>query len=139
MIGKNDWPQTKQAYAAWWRRETDKALFAIPVGIEPDTPTRWTGWNLAQKPVNIEENIRDFAHAYSNYLYPLHAFPLLTINLGPGIVGRVRRAEVTVRPETVWFSKHPPLRLDEEIVLDRRSWWYRITRDMTEAGRPARP
>ncbi len=131
MIGKMNWEEAKKDYAAWWRKEFPKPLFCTAVAVEPDTPTRWTGWNLAQKPVNIEENIRDFEHAYGNYRYPLHGFPLLTINLGPGIVASYLGGEVHVRPETVWFDKNPPLRLDEDIAFDTQSWWYRITRDMT--------
>ena len=131
MIGKTNWEETKADYSAWWRKESKKPLFFASVPGEPDTPTRWTGWNLAHKPVNFEENIRDFEHAYSNYRYPLQGYPLLTINLGPGIMAAYLGGEVHVRPETVWFAKNPPLRLDEDIKLDTNNWWYRLTRDMT--------
>jgi hypothetical protein len=131
MIGKNNWEQTRNDYAAWWRHERTKPLFFITVSHEPDTPTRWNGWNMVQKAERIEEAIGDFTHAYSNYKYPLHGYPQLTINLGPGILAAFMGGEVTVRPETVWFSKHPPLRLDQDIVLDTQSWWYRQTREMS--------
>jgi hypothetical protein len=131
MIGKNDWEKTKKDYAAWWRKESRKPLFWISIAREPDTPTRWTGWNLAHKRDRIEESIGDFEHAYSNYLYKLHAFPLLTINLGPGILAGFVGGDVNVRPDTVWFSRKTPLPLDEDINLDAGCWWYRQVREMT--------
>jgi len=63
MIGKTNWEQAKKDYAAWWRKESKKPLFFTWICREPDTPTRWTGWNLAQKPDQHEENVRDFKHA----------------------------------------------------------------------------
>jgi 5-methyltetrahydrofolate--homocysteine methyltransferase len=131
MIGKTNWEEAKKDYVAWWREESKKPLLHVTQAGEPDTPTRWTGWNLAQNPVSIEENIRDFEHAYGNYKYLLDSFPLLTINLGPGIMAAYLGGDVTVRPETVWFDKSPALQLNEDITLDTRNWWYRITRDMT--------
>jgi hypothetical protein len=131
MVGKTNWEQTKKDYAAWWRKESDRPLFFTWLTGEPDTPTRWTGWNLVRKPDRVEECIGDFTHAYGNYRYPLHSYPLLTINLGPGILAAYLGAEVTVRPETVWFSKSPPLQLNQDIELDPQSWWYRKTREMT--------
>ena len=131
MIGKRNWEQTKQDYTAWWRKESKKPLFFIWISREPDTPTRWTGWNLAHKADRIEEAIGDFEHAYSNYQYPLHSFPLLTINLGPGILAGYLGGDVHVTPETVWFGQEPALRLDQDITLDTQSLWYRRTREMT--------
>lgn len=131
MLGKTNWEQTKKDIAAWWRMESTKPLLSITVPAEPDTPSRWTGWNLAHKPVSFEENIRDFEHAYSNYKYPFHAYPQMNINLGPGILAGFLGGEVTIRPETVWFHKEPPLQLDQDITLDTRCWWYRLVRDMT--------
>jgi len=42
--------------------------------------------------------------------------------------------EVHVKPETVWFSKNPPLRLDEDLRLDTHSLWYRRTRDFARVA-----
>ena len=131
MIGKNDWEAAKRDYTAWWRRERRQPLFFITIPGEPDTPTRWSGWNLVRKPDRIEECLGDFEHAYSNYRYPLHGYPLLTINLGPGILAGYLGGEVHVVPDTVWFSKKPPLRLDEEIELDTGSRWYQRTRELS--------
>jgi hypothetical protein len=139
MIGKTNWEETKRDYAAWWRKERRQPLFSICVAGEPDTPTRWTGWNFARKPDRVAEVIGDFEHAYGNYRYPLHAFPQLMINLGPGILAGYLGGEVEVRPETVWFSKHPPLRLDEDLALDPASRWYRRTREMTRLAAERSP
>jgi hypothetical protein len=131
MIGKTNWEQTKKDYTAWWRKESAKPLLAVSVAIEPDTPTHWTGWNLANKPDRVEECLGDFEHAYGNYRYPLHSFPMMTINLGPGIVTTYLGGQMNLETGTAWFSRNPPLGLDQDIELDTTSRWYRKTLEMT--------
>ncbi len=134
MIGKDNWEQTQHDYAAWWRKESTKPLLATPLCGQPDTPSRWTGWNFARKADRIEDCIGDFIHAYGNYRYPLAAFPLMTINLGPGVMAAYLGGQAELRPETVWFHKAPPLRRDQDITLDPQCWWYRQTREMSRLG-----
>ena len=105
MNWKPDWPEVKERYARWWRREGLVVYLTAPreVPIEPaehpgpprDWPTRWTD----------PRYVCDLAeHRMARTFYAADAFPYLCVNLGPGSLGTFLGVRPCFEEGTTWYE-----------------------------------
>jgi hypothetical protein len=126
-LWKRDWEQARSAYTAWWRGD-GLALWITAPADEP-----WDSISAPPPPVSLEQQWLDpawrtWARSYelSRTFFGGIAYPILSVNIGPGSMGMFLGGEGELAPHTVWYppvihdpDTHPPLRFDPE------SAWYR--------------
>jgi hypothetical protein len=110
MYYKDDWPQARERFLAFWEGEVvDRCCIAVQAPrdgsryVRPEPPgspgelTRW--WLDAED--NLERMLAEFEGTY----YGGEAYPATTMCLGASVMAAYFGSRAELRPETVWY--HP--------------------------------
>jgi len=126
----SDWENLKARCTRWWNKELDTPLIQLFVNSARDNT--WDPWRLVHNLDDVEGTLRAHTEYRSKLAYELDAFPHFGVEFGPGIVASALGASVTVRPDTVWLRRTPPIEIGEALSWDWDNDWYRRVRDVTK-------
>jgi hypothetical protein len=153
---QGDWERIERDWRAWWAGELDRPLVMMN-GVDLPGALR-IGTSFAAKLARLRPYdlldlldrplpaIFDLAipaeeviGAYTRLLSVIRchgdAWPRWWPNFGPGIVAGFLGGAVHADPNTVWFDRDPPIRLDGwEPRLDAENPWLRRVESITEAA-----
>ncbi|MBN1674938.1 MAG: hypothetical protein JXR37_28105 [Kiritimatiellae bacterium] len=142
---KENWPESKQHYMAWWRREG----LVLNVGIEeararPAEPAEDPGpaASLEQRYTDAGWRARRNHYVLSRHRYGADCLPIAETNIGPGSLALFVGSEPGFSPGTVWYNpcmerdaepeKRLPLRFDPG-----SRWWQTSEAIVRECARLA--
>ncbi|NLA58188.1 MAG: hypothetical protein GX855_04720 [Firmicutes bacterium] len=131
MLYNQDWERVKELYKAWWKQEQEEALISVTASrAGASGPRGWSNWELVRDPdpSAVDTKLERFRDYCSNTFFGGTAFPLLWINLGPGVLAAYLTDYLLYDPrtETSWFE----VKLDWESIAalefkeDNRWWQY---------------
>lgn len=125
-----EWGNLKARYARWWRKELDIPI--IQLFINRDRDNTWDPWGLVHHLDDVDGTLKAHEAYRAGLSYELDAFPHFGVEFGPGIVASALGADVTVRPDTVWLRRNPPIEIGGAIRWDWNNDWYRRVLRVTE-------
>lgn len=136
LLYKQDWEQVKELYRAWWQQEQQAALISVTA---PKTSTggmgSWNNWEFvrAPDPTAVESKLERFRNYCSNTFFGGTAFPLLWLNLGPGVLAAYLTDHLLYDPktETSWFEVGLDWDAITSMEFDEGNGWWQYTKQVT--------
>jgi hypothetical protein len=136
MIYKEDWDKTKERMLAWWEGEIlDRAVLQVTAPRKGTSGKHKWDWlnsfNHLDQPEKAREEFEEYCQ---NTFFGGESFPVLWVNLGPGIPAAYLGCTPQANPDTIWFN--PPkaeMSWDEvlSLRLDPENYWWKKTRELT--------
>lgn len=132
-----NWPRTRERFAAWWRGEG--LILHVTAPLEQPRPVSAPA---AAEPTSLEEawlnpawRVWRAEQELASTYFGGEAFPYFDTQIGPGSLGMFLGAEPHFAPNTVWYEPciadpetAPPLRFDSH------NRWFLAHRALIEAG-----
>ena len=139
MLHKENWQETKDRFAAWWKGDsTDRPLMRVVARIE-DPSVKPRPLDEPKDPADIYLNVDFLVEEYRNYcstrVFLAESFPAVDLNLGAGSMALYLGSEPEFRWDTLWFQEciedydaWGPLQYDPE-----NHWWQAHLRIISRA------
>lgn len=137
MLYKEDWPETRETFEAWWNRSLDRPIIQIiaPKSIRWEEPVDI--WVFLRHRPNVDEAVKRLSSQFSKTLFMKEAYPNAWINLGPGILSAFLGADVKFDGEvgTAWFEGNKTLEDLKDASFDKNNSWWKYFVRCAEAAR----
>ncbi len=140
MRFKENWTETKERFAAWWKRSlTDRPLMrlvarrkTLPDDLEPvdefETPR--------ERYTDVDGLVKMFRNYCKSHTFMAESFPNLDLNLGAGSLAIYLGSDPIFSWDTVWFKEcMDDLESCEDLKFDPENYWWKTHLDMIKRGR----
>lgn len=114
MKYKPDWQASQQRFTAFWQGEIiDRCCCALyaprktPLDNAIAPPRR--AQDVRQQWLDAEFRLENSLAGFNRTHFGGDAYPLIWVNLGPGVAAAYLGGEFGLAPDTVWFDAKPPI------------------------------
>jgi 5-methyltetrahydrofolate--homocysteine methyltransferase len=127
------WPQIKQRFSAWWRREKiDRPLMKILAkgkngeALEPyEEPS-----NPRDKFLDVENIVKAYRNLCKTHHFLGDLFPSLRLDLGPSSMALYLGSEPEFAFDTIWYKEFIHEWNGTKLTVSSDSYWYRTHLEM---------